>query len=161
MDASRLVVQSESFSYAATDCTLVCDAGLLTGRCTAGAGYVCFDPQTERQTVAGLVQLPDTCSVSKAEHAAVLVGLAEAAARGVRVPTVQTDARQVVDALRTLRHTDTQSSQLESRVAQRLNTFDSWAVEHVSRDQTRKADALARRAYEQDGYAFSDSDILS
>lgn len=162
MDTPSLVVQSESFSHTATDCRLVCDAGVRTGDCTAGVGYVFVDPRTEQQTAAGLVRLPDTCSVEKAEYAAVLVGLTEAVTQGIQVPIVQTDAKQIVEALRSQQHnTDAVSNRLLSRLTARLAAFDGWAVEHVSRTRTQKADALARRAYEQDGYTHADAELLS
>jgi len=85
-----------------------------------------------------------------AEYRALLLALRKARALGARAVTVFSDSELLVKQLKgEYRVRDPKLLALHRKVCAYLPLFPSFRIEHVMREQNRKADELANRAIDQ------------
>lgn len=139
------VVCSDTFRQSNADVVAVCDGGGLVGSRIGGIGYVIADRNTDEILVEGSIAIESASSTVEIEFSALLQTLEALDQCGASMPTVKTDYKGILRAVKS--DGETRIEQM-SRIEEILSEFDGWCVQHVSRDETDRADSLARQAYE-------------
>jgi ribonuclease HI len=124
---------------------LYTDGSSLGNPGPAGAGFVLYT--SDRSLVAdGSIPLGSTTN-NQAEYRALIAGLHEASARGIKHLTVRSDSELLCRQLSgTYRVRSESLRKLHAWSRRLLKRFESAAVEHVPRSQNTEADRLAQQA---------------
>jgi len=130
--------------------TLFCDGGARGNPGPAGAAAVLYDAQGAeldcRQAYLG------AATNNVAEYQGLLMGLAMARDHGVARLEVRMDSELIVRQLRgeyKVRHPGLLP--LWQKALQLLRSFTAWNVEHVPREQNKRADRLVNEAIDRAG----------
>lgn len=116
----------------------------------AGAGAVLMDP--DEKPIAKLRRYLGRTTNNQAEYQALLMGLEEALARGVKNLNVRLDSELIVKQINgayQVKHPDLKP--LYQKAKSLLKQFDHAQVSHVRRHLNSLADQLANEAIDQDG----------
>jgi len=125
---------------------LHCDGASRGNPGPSSIGYVLLDPQGAEVVAKGEV-LPGETTNNVAEYTALLRGVQAAMAHGVRAILVRLDSELVVRQIRgeyRVRHAGLKP--LHAAVMQQIPRFERFRIEHVPREENRRADALANAA---------------
>lgn len=110
----------------------------------AGAGAVILDDQNqELRTVAKYL---GNCTNNVAEYQALIFGLSEAVNLGGKNIRIFLDSQLIVRQVQGIYKVKNETLQpLFAQVKKLLAEFDSYKINHVPRDQNKRADELANR----------------
>ena len=126
--------------------TLFCDGASRGNPGSAAIGYALFDAGGEEIVGRGCY-LGEKITNNVAEYESLLRGMREARQLGVRHLRVCMDSQLVVRQVQgsyRVRHAGLQP--LHAAVAKLRTAFVSFSIEHVRRENNRRADSLANRA---------------
>ncbi|MCB2188943.1 MAG: ribonuclease HI family protein [Deltaproteobacteria bacterium] len=116
----------------------------------AGAGAVLLDP--DGREVAALSRFLGRVTNNVAEYQALLLGLTEAQARGVRELEIKMDSELVVRQLQgTYRVKNPGLQPLYRQAKELLRQFAAVHIMHVRREFNSRADELANQAMDRRG----------
>lgn len=145
--APHKTISSTEFSQLNVDMVGICDGGLHEGENHGGIGYTIEAYQTKTPLAEGSIHVTKSHSTVELEWLSVL-RLAEALlAVGASSPIIRTDYEGILTKI-CQEQTDKTDPYVQE-VHTKLEQFDSWSIQHVSRTETERADALARQAYER------------
>ncbi len=129
------------------EAVLYTDGSSLGNPGPAGAGFVLEEP--DGTVVERAIPLGET-TVGVAEYRALIAGLSEATACGVRRIHVYTDSefmcRQIQGEYKVR---SAKIRPLHEWACKLVEQFDGFQIEHTVREGNQRADALARQAAEQ------------
>lgn len=130
--------------------TLYCDGGSRGNPGPAGCGAVLLDPAGRQ--VGGWRQYLGRATNNHAEYQALILGLTQAAALGVRELTVLMDSELLVRQINGQYQVKSpQLKPLFEQARQLLAGFAQTKVRHIPRAQNSQADALANQAMDLRG----------
>lgn len=99
------------------------------------------------RTLAEIAEAIGRATNNVAEYRALLRGLQEAIALGVRAVDVRLDSELVVRQVNGVYKVKQPALRLlHQEVGKALASFDAWSVRHVRREENARADALSRAA---------------
>jgi ribonuclease HI len=114
----------------------------------ASYGVVIRDPRGE--IVAKLKKYIGRMTNNVAEYYGLIAALDYAQAKGVRALRVESDSELLVKQMRGQYKVKSEDLQpLFERAKKKSQSFDSFRIEHVYREQNREADALANEALDE------------
>jgi len=126
---------------------LYCDGGSRGNPGPAGYGFVLLEngqPVAEGRGFAG------STTNNVAEYQGLIAGLEKAKSLGARAIMVRSDSELLVRQINgSYRVKNLRLKPLFERAQSLLRCFSSWRVEHVPREENRRADQLANEAMDQ------------
>ena len=130
-----------------TDAVLYTDGASLGNPGPAGAGFVLQAP--DQAVVERAIPLGET-TVGVAEYRALIAGLSEALAQGIRRVHVYSDSQFMCRQLQGKYKVRAKNIRPLYEWARKLiGQFEDFQIEHTARDGNQRADALAKQAAQE------------
>ena len=144
--------QQNLFTDAAADsglsCKLFTDGASRGNPGEAGAGIVLLD-NNNREIAARSLYLGQ-CTNNVAEYEALLLGLETAGQMGCNELTIFMDSQLIVrQVMGQYKVKNIGLKPLFDKAKIQLEDFEKWSIEHVPREQNKRADELANRGIEE------------
>jgi|AntRauMinimDraft_2_1070382.scaffolds.fasta_scaffold00117_13 ribonuclease HI len=132
-------IMTDTFSYQNTNCIIICDGGLMSQNNISVVGWVIIDAKTSIPLAEGRAIISPSTTTTQSELFSVITALLDVQKMGYNNVIIKTDFDGFIT------HINQKNKKInEFEILNKiLNTFNSWNIEKVDRNETSRPHNLA------------------